>query len=549
MRPYDEIRKDPRCRKNSERDRSALGRPTTAFFRIKGNAVKTNMFVRVAGPVIAISAIPLIVGAASAWQLKTSQARVSSQLALDVAGLRAGEKLAIGIRDVRTELNQYLRSPSDDQALLAAGGARQDINHWITEAEKAAATEREKLDVAQLREGYATFFSQLDGITRAKISPEERKQKIAQLTRDILENKLLLPAQVYLDSNEEDIEISNAANQQMANRVVLGLLLLGICGPLSGLVAGFGIARGFSRSIVRLSLPIQDAAGKLNEIVGPITFSASAGLEEIEIVLHKIADQIGAVVERLQESRREALRAEQLAAVGQMAAGIAHELRNPLMAMKILVQAAAEASPPHLADRDLLVLEEEITRLERSTETFLDFARPPQIERRSFDLRFVIGQVIDLVSARAERQGVKLTCDYPEETPIPIRADMGQVRQVLLNLLLNALDAVQEGATVSVEVETADRARDDTPGWVTIRVRDTGRGLPSELGSKIFEPFVSTKPTGIGLGLSISKRIVESHGGQIDAVNHPDGGAEFVIRLPGISVADTPVSATTTTVS
>ena len=87
-------------------------------------------------------------------------------------------------------------------------------------------------------------------------------------------------------------------------------------------------------------------------------------------MLHKIADQIGAVVERLQESRREALRAEQLAAVGQMAAGIAHELRNPLMAMKILVQAAAEASPPVLADRDLLVLEEEITRLERSTETF-----------------------------------------------------------------------------------------------------------------------------------------------------------------------------------
>jgi signal transduction histidine kinase len=507
------------------------------------------MFVRVAGPVIAISAIPLVVGVASAWQLKTSQARVSNQLALDVAGLRAGEKLAIGIRDVRTELNQYLRNPGDEQTLLAASGARQEVNHWIVEAEKAAATEREKLDVAQLREGYATFFSQLDAITRAKISFEERKQKIAQLTREVLENKLLLPAQVYLDSNEEDIEISNAANQQMANRVVLGLLLLGICGPLSGLVAGFGIARGFSRSIVRLSLPIQDAAGKLNEIVGPITFSASSGLEEIEIVLHKIADQIGAVVERLQESRREALRAEQLAAVGQMAAGIAHELRNPLMAMKILVQAAAEASPPHLADRDLLVLEEEITRLERSTETFLDFARPPQIERRTFDLRFVVGQVIDLVSARADRQGVRLTCDFPEEATIPIRADMGQVRQVLLNLLLNALDAVQEGGTVSVEIETAESASDGTPRWVTIRIRDTGRGLPGELGSKIFEPFVSTKPTGIGLGLSISKRIVESHGGQIVAVNHPDGGAEFEIRLPGISVAGPSVLPTATTVS
>jgi signal transduction histidine kinase len=496
------------------------------------------MFVRVAGPVIAISAIPLIVGVASAWQVNTQYKRVSRQLSLDVAGLRAGEELAIGIRDVRTQLNQYLREHSGEQSqqsLLAASSARAEVGHWLTEAENVAATEREKRDVAQLRQAYNTFFSRLDEITRAKTPVPETKAEIAKLTHDVLEEKLLNPAQQYLDSYEEDIEGSNDKNLRVANRAVLGLLLLGICGPLSGLVAGFGIARGFSRSIVRLSLPIQDAAGKLNEIVGPITFSAQAGLEEIEIVLHKIADQIGAVVERLQESRREALRAEQLAAVGQMAAGIAHELRNPLMAMKILVQAAAEASPPNLADRDLRVLEEEITRLERSAETFLDFARPPEIERRTFDLKLLAGQVIDLVSSRAGRQGIHIACDFPKGQSIPIRADMGQVRQVLLNLLLNALDAMPQGGQASVEIETSDSPGNVLPGWVTVRVRDAGHGLPSELGAKIFEPFVSTKPTGIGLGLSICKRIVESHGGQIQAVNRPEGGAEFIVRLPGIA--------------
>ena len=109
---------------------------------------------------------------------------------------------------------------------------------------------------------------------------------------------------------------------------MVGWVVVGFCswesaGPFSGLVAGFGIARGYSRAIIRLSLPIQDAAGKLNEIVGPITFSSRAGLDEIEIVLHKIAKKIGAVLERMEESRHKALRAEQLAAVGQMAAGIA----------------------------------------------------------------------------------------------------------------------------------------------------------------------------------------------------------------------------------
>ncbi|HXY35385.1 MAG TPA: ATP-binding protein [Planctomycetaceae bacterium] len=509
--------------------------------------MKTNMFVRVAGPVIAISAIPLVVAVAAAWQLNTSYKRVSKQLSLDVAGLRAGEELAIDIRDVRTEINQFLLHGGDEASLLPAIAPKQnDVEHWIAVAERAAATEGEKQHVAQLREACTRFFNQLGEITREKTAPQQRKEKIATLMHDVLEDKLLTPAQNYLDTYaEEDIENSNEKNLQLANRAVLGLLLLGICGPLSGLVAGFGIARGYSRSIVRLSLPIQDAAGKLNEIVGPITFSAQASLEEIEIVLHKIADQIGAVVERLQESRREALRAEQLAAVGQMAAGIAHELRNPLMAMKILVQAAAEANPPALADRDLSVLEEEITRLERSAETFLDFARPPEIERRTFDLRLLVKQVLDLVSPRADRQGVRVSCSAPQNQTIPIRADMGQLRQVLLNLLLNALDAVSEGGAVSVEIETTDTGGNGSPGWVIVRVCDTGRGLPSELGTKIFEPFVSTKPTGIGLGLSICKRIVESHGGQILAVNRPGGGAEFIVRLPGIAAAEPPVKAGT----
>jgi two-component system, NtrC family, sensor histidine kinase HydH len=320
----------------------------------------------------------------------------------------------------------------------------------------------------------------------------------------------------------------------MAGGVLLGLLLLGVCGPVSGLVAGFGIARGYSRSIIRLSLPIQDAAGKLNEIVGPIMFSAQANLEEIEIVLHTIAAQIGNVVERLQESRREALRAEQLAAVGRMAAGIAHELRNPLMAMKILVQAAAERSPAVLEGRDLSVLEEEITRLEHSTDAFLDFARPPQIERRTFDVRTLIAQVMDLLSGQAERKGVRLECNLEQGRGVPVRADMVQIRQVLLNLFINSLEAVPAGGAVWLElaVHKQDATNGANPGWLMLRVCDNGPGIPADLGPKIFEPFVGTKPSGIGLGLSICKRIVESHDGEIRAENRAEGGAVFTVCLP-----------------
>jgi signal transduction histidine kinase len=293
------------------------------------------------------------------------------------------------------------------------------------------------------------------------------------------------------------------------------------------LLAGNGIARAVSRSILRLSVPIHDAAGKLNEIAGPITLSARWSLDELERVLQTIASQIGAVIERLQQSQRQALRAEQLAAVGQMAAGLAHELRNPLTSMKLLVQAAAEHNAAHaLSRRDLGVLEEEITRLERLIQTFLDFARPPHLEKQTFAIQSMLEQLVDLVSARAEQQDIRLQTELPSE-PVVVRADRGQIRQVVLNLLLNAFEAVAQGGEVRVRLGALSSER-----WLTLRVEDTGPGLPPRLGQEIFEPFVSTKETGLGLGLSICKRIVEAHGGEIDGGDRPEGGAWFTVRLP-----------------
>jgi signal transduction histidine kinase len=483
--------------------------------------------MRMVTPVVAISSLPLVVGALAAWKVHTSQLGASNSLALDVTGIRAGEELAIGIRDVRTQLNRFLTT-GDRKCLEAVPAIRKDMDPWLLESERVALTQRERDLVVRLKAGYAHLFGEFDRIVGQSPPASDLAARIRALN-DSLSEDILDPAQQYLDVNEEDIARSNEANQLMAGQVVLGFLLLGICGTASGLVAGFGIARGVSRSIVRLSVPIRDVAGKLSEVVGPVTFSSGANLEEMEQTLHNIADQIGAVIDRLQESRREVLRAEQLAMVGQMAAGIAHEVRNPLMAMKILVQAAGERRPPTIVDaKDLTVLEDEIIRLERSIQTFLDFARPPQPEKRSIHMSALVADVVNLVSVRAERQGVRIHCDLPPQESSQIQADLGQIRQVLLNLLLNALDAVPEGGTICVHV-AVDRGADP---YVAIAVADTGPGLPADLGPRIFEPFVSNKPTGIGLGLSICKRIVEDHGGTIRAANRTEGGAVFTVQLP-----------------
>ncbi len=500
--------------------------------------MKTRLLVRMTAPIMALSLVPLAGGVVAAWLVQRSQKDASDALIRNVASMRAAEELVIAFHDIRAQLHLYLltrqRSHLENIPRLRPGTDR-----WLDATERTAVTQSERELIDRIKAGYQHFFTDFQHLVSASRTEDHLDARVRALADEVLTEEILQPAQDFLDLNEREIEADNANNERVLERMVVGLLLLGVCGPLSGLLAGFGIARAVSHSIVRLSVPIRDAAGKLNEIVGPITLAARWELDELEDVLHTIAERIGTVIERLEQSERDARRAEHLAAVGQMAAGIAHELRNPLMPMKILVQAAAERSPsPGLDGRDLAVLEQEITRLERSIQLFLDFARPPQVEKRTFDVGETLAQILNLLAPRAQQKGVRLECRRPEQ-PIRIEADAGQVRQVILNLLLNALDATGLDGTIVVEIaaEPPVATEGASARWFTLRVSDTGRGLPVGLGQRIFEPFVSTKETGLGLGLSICKRIVEAHEGEIEAADRPGGGAIFTVRLPCVEQA------------
>jgi signal transduction histidine kinase len=501
----------------------------------------SRLMVRMTAPILAISALLLTVGVVGAWYVQRLQRNVSGNLLWNVSSMRAAEELEMAVRDVRTQLDLFLIR-GDRQELEEVPRLRRHTEAWLARAERLAVTRREKELITRARRGHAQFFALFQRIRRqpsADLAGQVRRME------EVLVSKILRPVHEYLDFNEDEVAGTAAENQSLSEWLVLGLLLLGTCGAGAGLLAGFGIARGIRRSIVRLSVPIRDAAGKLNEVVGPIPLSAGWNLNELQGVLSKMASEIGTVTRRLRQSQREVLRAEQLAAVGQLAAGMAHELRNPLMSMKILVQAAAERNDAGLGGRDLAVLEEEITRLEALIRTFLDFARPPQLDKRPFPVQSLVEQTLGLISARAWQQGVRIDGDFPDE-PLIIEADMGQVRQVVLNLLLNALDALPRGGTVWVQASRGERQDgEDWPGpgtacatrkgevpWLTLRVADDGPGLPAGLGEQIFEPFVSTKQTGVGLGLSICRRIIEAHGGVIRAANRPEGGAVFTVQLP-----------------
>jgi PAS domain S-box-containing protein len=243
-----------------------------------------------------------------------------------------------------------------------------------------------------------------------------------------------------------------------------------------------------------------------------------------------VANVVALVMERhRQEERlreRQLVRAEQMAAIGQVAAGVAHEIRNPLTAIKGLVQVnLREADARGLPAEDLRVIEHEVRRMERTLQTFLDFARPPKPERRRLDPATVIDRVCTLVGGRARKQRVALGLLRPDE-PAWLDGDQDQLQQLLLNLVLNALDAMPDGGAVEIEL------RPPRDGYVELLVRDTGPGIAPHVLPKVFETFVSSKETGVGLGLPVSRRIAEDHGGTLSAYNLPDGGACFALRLP-----------------
>lgn len=505
--------------------------------------MSVRLTLRVAAPSIIISLLLLALGGLGGWYILGLQRSTAALVALDMSTMRAVQQLVLSVTEVRSELAEFLAT-GDRAHLHAVPEKCSQAEHWLRETESLVDDDEELALTGQVRDGFQQFLAKSQGLLKA--SPDrDTRRAIERLDSDLAVRGMLVPAKELLAREEDLNRKSRDYNLGMAGRIAMILGLLAVCGAAAGLVAGVGIARSVTRSIVELYVPVRLASGRLEEVIGPVDVIPSAGIENLDVLLHRMAEHVGTVVDRLQQSQLEVLRAEQMAALGHLAAGLAHELRNPLTAMKILIQKAIRGRPANgLTDRDLTVLEVETARLERSIQTFLDFARPPTLEKWLGDVRGALQHTLELVRARADQQHVRIGCDWAEQ-PLLIEADHEQLRQLFLNLLCNALDTLPQGGSIRIAAKeefepspgqangTASPGSLDRPlAWITITIADNGPGIPEDLGDRIFDPYVSTKDTGVGLGLAISRQIVQSHGGQITASNSSEGGAVFTVRLP-----------------
>jgi signal transduction histidine kinase len=474
----------------------------------------------------------LVIACLGAWFVRGIHQLHSQVLAQQVANVVAAEELEIEMREIRNRLNRYLRT--DTQVFLEQiPKLRSHTTQLLAQAQQRAESPAEEALVTQLREGYDRFFQAFQELV-GQLPAEHAKRGLSDLIDNQMAQEIFVPARAMVTLHQREMLARADSGRQMANRMGLELVLLGACGAVAGALGGFGLARGLQTMLIELSLPIHGVAGQLDEVVGPVQINSHAPPATLEQTLRQIESRVASVIDHLHQSRREVQRAEQLAIVGQLAAGLAHELRNALMPVKLLVGSAVE-DRRQLPPEDLAVVSHEINRLEMAVNRLLEYARPQTPEKRLFDLRLLVTEVEQLVAGRAKSQDVRLLDRLPNE-PVLIDADKDQIRQVLLNILLNALDATPTGGQVTVTI-----ARPPPGGpcaglagrAVQLTITDTGAGLAREIGDRLFQPFVTSKATGTGLGLSICKRIIEAHGGRIEVTNRVAGGVVVEIHLPG----------------
>lgn len=224
-------------------------------------------------------------------------------------------------------------------------------------------------------------------------------------------------------------------------------------------------------------------------------------------------------------------RTERLAAVGQLAAGAAHEIRNPLTAIRSTMQYLERGEEEEGRKEMIGELLEEVDRINDTVSQLLQLTREEKFDPESLDPVELLEATVHLIESQADKQGVVVHERFPKPAP-RIQGDSDSLRKVFLNLALNALQAMPDGGDLTLSLEASNGQASGGHSWAEIGISDTGHGIDPEALEKIFDPFYTTKPDGTGLGLAISHRIVERHEGELSVESDPREGTTFLIRLP-----------------
>jgi len=264
--------------------------------------------------------------------------------------------------------------------------------------------------------------------------------------------------------------------------------------------------------------------------IGPKSEKKKFTKQEL-VIISTLTPQAGIALENaiLYKEQRERFRrmsrADKLATIGELAAGAAHEIRNPLTAIQSSLQYLSTKIQAEKEKKLLTNALKETRRINEILSALLSFSRPSDVKKEKNNIIEILEDSLDLISIQAKKYKIKISRDYPT-TPILLNSDKAQLKQLFLNILLNSAQAMKEGGELKIEVQPKDNHK------ILVTVTDTGEGIPEDKLDNIFNPFFTTKRGGTGLGLSICYGIIESHQGEIEVKSKANQGTTVLITLP-----------------
>lgn len=284
----------------------------------------------------------------------------------------------------------------------------------------------------------------------------------------------------------------------------------------------------------RIEAARHDELGELEESFNEMTAHLQLAQDELYLLASSLETKVEERTRALQQMQSQLVRSEKLASLGELVAGIAHEINNPLTGILVFANLLNEDGRLHPDLRaDLAVIQRETQRCSAIVQRLLAFSREAPPQKKRVDLHLLLDNTLQLLEKQPNFRNIELIRSYAPELPA-IEVDEGQISQVFMNILLNAVQAMPDGGPLKVQTQQVAGER------VEISITDRGCGLDEAQLARIFDPFYTTKPTGTGLGLSVSYGIIESHGGSIRVESKVAQGTEIRIDLP-IAAASRPV--------
>lgn len=388
-------------------------------------------------------------------------------------------------------------------------------------------------DEVELANGVRAIQEQIRSVGDSIIALYDagRREAAYTLARTELKGRLLpalteLNHEIYRRAREFSVRGAYARLGEILaaeGRILVGIIALAL---VAGLLASVVISQGLARPIHQLTEAMAIVGG--GKLDHPID---TRSRDEIGDLARAFAQ----MTEQLRRTHAQLVQSEKLASIGQMAAAVAHGLRNPLASLRAAAQFALRHPDSPAAREQLEAILDETDRLDRRISHLLSFARPAPYHPLEEAVGPLIDAVVPAFTEPLRARGIGLTVDVAPGLP-EVRVDPMQLEQALVEIVSNAVDAMPAGGRLAIRARA--EAGDGRPGGVVLEVEDSGAGIPEHVLPSVTEPFFTTRPEGTGLGLAIAKRYVEQNGGRLEIASRVGEGTTVRIRLPAVAAAE-----------